>query len=81
MMKEKEEPKNELLVDVWSKRGIKYGRGTLFLEKKDEFDFRLVEFEVKVEYLSRNILERCEDMDFVSEVRTRHVDLAVIRIE
>lgn len=49
-MKEKEEPKNELLV----------GRGTLFLEKKDELDSRLAEFEVKVEYLSRNILERYE---------------------
>lgn len=26
--------------------------------KKDEVDFRLVEFEVKVEYLSRKALER-----------------------
>lgn len=59
-MKEKEEPKNELLVDVWHERGIKYGRGTLFLEKKNELDSRLAEFEVKVEYLSRNILERYE---------------------
>lgn len=55
----------------------------LFLEKKVEFYFRLVEFEVKMEYLSRNIPERCEDMGphLDSEVRTRHVDLGPVSIE
>lgn len=51
--------------------------------KKDEFDFRLVEFEMKVEYLSRNIPERCEDMgpNLDSEIRTRYVDLSPVSIE
>lgn len=54
--------KNELLVDVWCDRGIKLNMEEgLFGEKKDAFDFRLVEFEVKMECLSRNILESCED--------------------
>lgn len=54
-----------------------------FLEKKDEFDFRLVEFEMKVEYLSRNIPQRCEDMgpNLDSEVRTRYVDLGPVSME
>lgn len=53
------------------------------LEKEDEFYFRLVEFERKVECLSRNIPERCEDMGphLDSEVRARHIDLGPLSIE
>lgn len=65
------------MVDIWCDRGIKWNlEERPFGEKKDAFDFRLVECEVKMESLSRNTLENCEDMGphFVSEVRTRHVD-------
>lgn len=52
--------RDELLADTQRDEILKKRRESP-LGKKDVLAFKLVEFEVKVGYLSRNSPERCED--------------------